>query len=68
VRFDNWKVVFCEQRAQGTLRIWAEPYTILRVPKVRGLRRGCHPRRRRGRRGWFAAPAPPAAAAGARGV
>jgi arylsulfatase len=27
-----------EQRAQGTLRIWAEPFTHLRVPKVFNLR------------------------------
>ena len=26
LRFDNWKIVFMEQRAQGTLRIWAEPF------------------------------------------
>ena len=26
LRFDNWKVVFMEQRVQGTLRIWAEPF------------------------------------------
>ena len=34
VRFDNWKIVFMEQRAPGTLRIWAEPFTPLRVPKT----------------------------------
>jgi arylsulfatase len=38
VRFYNWKVVFMEQRAQGTLRIWAEPFTPLRLPKVFNLR------------------------------
>ncbi len=38
LRYDNWKVVFLEQRAQGTLNIWAEPYTELRVPKVFNLR------------------------------
>ncbi len=27
MRFENWKVVFMEQRCQGTLRIWAEPFT-----------------------------------------
>lgn len=27
-----------EQRAQGTLRIWAEPFTALRVPKIFNLR------------------------------
>jgi arylsulfatase A-like enzyme len=38
LRFDNWKVVFMEQRAQGTLRIWAEPFVALRVPKLYNLR------------------------------
>ena len=38
IRFENWKVVFEEQRAAGTLRIWAEPFTKLRVPKVFNLR------------------------------
>ncbi len=38
VRFDNWKIVFLEQRATGTLQIWAEPYTELRVPKIFNLR------------------------------
>lgn len=38
VRFDNWKLVFMEQRATGTLRIWAEPFTPLRVPKMFNLR------------------------------
>ena len=27
IRFDNWKVVFMEQRCQGTLQIWVEPFT-----------------------------------------
>src|SRR5262249_57476082 len=38
VRFDNWKVVFMEQRAQGTLQVWAEPFVTLRVPKLFNLR------------------------------
>jgi arylsulfatase len=38
LRFDNWKVVFLEQRCQGTLRLWAEPFTVLRVPKLYNLR------------------------------
>jgi arylsulfatase len=25
LRFDNWKVVFMEQRVAGTLRVWVEP-------------------------------------------
>jgi arylsulfatase A-like enzyme len=38
IRFDNWKIVFMEQRAPGTLRIWAEPFVALRVPKLFNLR------------------------------
>jgi arylsulfatase len=38
VRYDNWKIVFMEQRAPGTLRIWAEPFTNLRLPKLFNLR------------------------------
>ncbi|HMD12049.1 MAG TPA: arylsulfatase, partial [Marmoricola sp.] len=38
LRYDNWKFVFLEQRATGTIRIWAEPYTVLRVPKIFNLR------------------------------
>jgi arylsulfatase len=38
LRYDNWKFVFLEQRATGTLQIWAEPYVELRVPKLFNLR------------------------------
>jgi arylsulfatase A-like enzyme len=38
VRYDNWKMVFLEQRCEGTLRIWAEPFTELRVPLMFNLR------------------------------
>src|SRR6266850_7863892 len=38
MRYENWKFVFEEQRATGTLRIWAEPFTKLRVPKLFDLR------------------------------
>jgi arylsulfatase len=38
LRFDNWKVVFMEQRVQGTLQLWAEPFVALRVPKLFNLR------------------------------
>ena len=38
LRFDNWKIVFMEQRAPGTLRVWAEPFVPLRVPKLFNLR------------------------------
>jgi arylsulfatase len=38
LRYDNWKLAFMEQRVAGTLRIWAEPFTSLRVPKIFNLR------------------------------
>jgi arylsulfatase len=38
IRFQNWKCVFMEQRCEGTLRVWAEPFTPLRVPKLYNLR------------------------------
>ncbi len=38
MRFDNWKFVFCEQRAPGELNIWANPFTCLRLPKMYNLR------------------------------
>jgi arylsulfatase len=38
LRYDNWKIVFMEQQAAGTMRIWANPFTTLRVPKIFNLR------------------------------
>jgi arylsulfatase len=38
LRYDNWKMVFAEQRATGTLRVWSEPFTQLRIPKIFNLR------------------------------
>jgi arylsulfatase len=38
LRFDNWKVVFMEQRVVGTLQVWAEPFVPLRVPLLYNLR------------------------------
>ncbi|MEM1224129.1 MAG: arylsulfatase [Planctomycetota bacterium] len=38
LRYDNWKLVFMEQRVAGTLQIWAEPFVSLRVPKIFNLR------------------------------
>jgi len=39
LRYQDWKLIFMEQRAPGTLRVWAEPYTHLRVPLIFNLRR-----------------------------
>ena len=38
LRFENWKIVFLEQRAPGTLAVWIEPYVELRTPKIFNLR------------------------------
>jgi len=38
LRYDNWKLVFAEQRERGTMGIWAEPFTVLRLPKLFNLR------------------------------
>jgi arylsulfatase len=38
LRYDNWKIVFMEQRSQGTFGLWAEPFVTLRVPKIFNLR------------------------------
>jgi arylsulfatase len=38
LRYENWKVVFMEQRAQGTLLVWGEPFTPLRFVKMYDLR------------------------------
>jgi arylsulfatase A-like enzyme len=37
-RYGNRKLVFLEQRCEGTLRIWAEPFVVLRFPKLFNLR------------------------------
>ena len=38
MRFDNWKIVFMEQRVPGTMKLWGEPFVRLRLPKVFNLR------------------------------
>ena len=38
LRYDNFKLVFMEQRVPGTLQVWAEPFVALRVPKMFNLR------------------------------
>ncbi len=38
VRVDNWKSNFCEQRVQGTLQVWAEPFVCQRLPRLINLR------------------------------
>ena len=38
VRYDNWKIVFMEQRLKGTMGVWAEPFVKLRLAKFFNLR------------------------------
>jgi arylsulfatase A-like enzyme len=38
LRYDNWKMVFMQQETPGTLFIWMNPFTNLRVPKIFNLR------------------------------
>ncbi|QOZ12390.1 arylsulfatase [Bradyrhizobium sp. CCBAU 51765] len=38
MRHENWKMVFCEQKVQGTLEIWAAPFVCRRLPKMFNLR------------------------------
>jgi arylsulfatase len=38
MRYDNWKIVFMEQRCRGTMQVWGEPFTRLRMPKIYNLR------------------------------
>jgi arylsulfatase A-like enzyme len=37
VRLGDYKYVFAEQRSQGTLEVWAEPFTVLRLQKIYNL-------------------------------
>ncbi len=38
LRFENWKLVFAEQKTPGTLDIWGEPFTVRRMPLIFNLR------------------------------
>ncbi|MEM7173572.1 MAG: arylsulfatase, partial [Pseudomonadota bacterium] len=39
LRYDDWKIIFLEQRVEETLQAWAEPFVPLRVPLIFNLRR-----------------------------
>jgi arylsulfatase len=39
LRYDDWKLVFMEQRVEATFEAWANPFTPLRVPLMFNLRR-----------------------------
>lgn len=39
LRYNDWKMIFLEQKAYKTFRAWIEPFTALRVPLIFNLRR-----------------------------
>ena len=39
LRYDDWKLIFMEQRVEATLQAWAEPFIPLRIPLIFNLRR-----------------------------
>jgi arylsulfatase A-like enzyme len=38
LRYNNWKLVFAQQRMAGTLGVWAEPFVNTRLPYIYNLR------------------------------
>ena len=39
LRYDDWKLIFMEQKVEETLEIWQAPFVELRVPLIINLRR-----------------------------
>jgi arylsulfatase len=39
LRYQDWKLIFMEQRVEATLQAWMEPFVSLRVPLILNLRR-----------------------------
>jgi arylsulfatase len=39
LRYEDWKLIFMEQRVEATLRAWSEPFIPLRIPLIFNLRR-----------------------------
>ncbi len=39
LRYAEWKLIFMEQKARGTMRIWLQPFVPLRMPLIFNLRR-----------------------------
>jgi arylsulfatase len=38
VRYDNWKLIFAEQRTPGAMQSWVEPFVRLRVSYIFNMR------------------------------
>ncbi len=39
LRYDDWKILFMLQEAEGTLKVWQNPFKTLRLPYIFHLRR-----------------------------
>jgi len=39
LRYQDWKLIFMEQRAEATFQAWIEPFVPLRLPLIENLRR-----------------------------
>jgi arylsulfatase len=39
LRYEDWKLIFLEQRVEATLQAWMEPFVPLRIPLILNLRR-----------------------------
>jgi arylsulfatase len=39
LRYEDWKLIFMEQRVEATLQAWMEPFVPLRIPLILNLRR-----------------------------
>ena len=39
LRYNDWKMVFMEQKTEGGFRVWMDPFVPLRVPLIFNLRR-----------------------------
>ena len=39
LRYNDWKILFMEQKSPGTFRVWMEPFVAMRTPIIENLRR-----------------------------
>jgi arylsulfatase len=39
LRYNDWKILFMEQKSEGTFRVWMEPFVTMRTPIIVNLRR-----------------------------
>ncbi len=39
MRYDDWKLIFMEQKTAGGFRVWMDPFIPLRIPLILNLRR-----------------------------